>query len=42
MIDGTTPKPNLRGPHLSYIHYNKAGHEFFDIVPKERSIQEME
>ena len=24
-------------PHLSYTHYNKAGHEFFDIVPKKRS-----
>ena len=26
--------PPKKPPHLSYTHYNKAGHELFDIVPK--------
>ena len=32
------PPKNL--PHLSYIHFNKAKHEFFTSSPNERSIQD--
>ena len=41
MIAGTTSKPHIRSrPHLSYTHHNKAGHEFFYIVPKWRSTRD--
>ena len=26
--------PPKKPPHLSYTHYDKAGHEFFNILPK--------
>ena len=32
--------PTKKPPHQSYTHYNKARHECFDIVPKNRSIQD--
>ena len=32
--------PPKKPPHLSYTHYNKAGHEVFDIAPKMSSIQD--
>ena len=32
--------PPKKPPYLSYTHYNKAGHGFFYIVPKKRSIQD--
>ena len=34
MVAGTTQALPKKPPNLSYTHYNKAGHELFDIVPK--------